>query len=913
MRTLSGTLTAAQQSDSATPYVQVDVLLDPGGYRYTTKDRLYNIEHTEEPYGGQANIQLKNHDQSLSGKDFKGWRVEIGYGYHTASGDEYSLAAPLWVIGHHDISLSGVLITELVCVDIWQKMSWAVMGADPDTGRPEYAAGWEADTTIRQIIDQLLTSLDPPLSPVTVEVNDGIIDTYKPFYVTQINTPVRKVLRDILLLTKSGMRMTYQGMKIRYMVPGAPPGYTYDTAHAFLSEARQKGLVLPNWIICVDHLPTEEGDAEQYIGTAKNLESIARIGAYPIVKAPPDSAGIASNAEAQTMAESILNQIEAEVAQGRMVVPHNCGQELYDVIQVQDSRAGVTFAGRVGGLIHRYDCGESATSNEDIGFHTYSLEIRLGGLVEQLTTTDPDRLISDLWDLSKIHDWPFGQPGALTPGTSAMPPAYQNWHTDVVFYPGDYSGQNKHNAVHWSAGTVFWPDGRKLAINAGQVTNISAMIYIYWDLKSPAPSVLKTTYNLDDVIGPYKGLMASVIPVPVGGIALIYAPGGSELGGIPTAVVVTPAIAEAAVTSAKIADGAVVNTKVAQACIDSGKLANLSVTTDKMANAIVTHDKMAAMAIDHENIRASAIYGNVVAAGAIATGHLAAGAISADKIAANAVVADKIAANQVLTHHIAANAVTAGKIVAAAIQSWHISVLSLSAINANLGTVTAGRIVGQTAYGWGIIMQGGMFLYNRYGNQQWGWFGDFGGGICEFASAPGIPLAISSAGGYLRIYASGKHVIVGWPDHWGPLSDGESHWYFRTKNTWGTGPRDHAFAPTDDHHGKIGNAYARWMHGYFDTIYVTFPPWQGHDDVELVKKVKSLRVKNGDGVETHIIDHKSLPPEVLSPTKEVADDGEHEVGDDDVSVDLGSMASLTLGAVQQLITRIEAIERRLGI
>jgi hypothetical protein len=50
---------------------------------------------------------------------------------------------------------------------------------------------------------------------------------------------------------------------------------------------------------------------------------------------------IGSVAEAQQRGEVILRQSEIESVDGSILVPVNCGQQLYDVIDVTDGRAGL--------------------------------------------------------------------------------------------------------------------------------------------------------------------------------------------------------------------------------------------------------------------------------------------------------------------------------------------------------------------------------------------------------------------------------------------------------------------------------------------------------------------------------------------------------------------------------------------
>jgi len=124
MRTLSGSLTAAQQSP-AIPYVGVNLVkAGSGTYTFTTADatnRIWSIQHVESIWGSTSRtiIRLQNHDQYFSAKDLRGYKVYCWFGYVTGGGNEYSETAEQWVEDQREVSEEGVLLTELVCVDIW--------------------------------------------------------------------------------------------------------------------------------------------------------------------------------------------------------------------------------------------------------------------------------------------------------------------------------------------------------------------------------------------------------------------------------------------------------------------------------------------------------------------------------------------------------------------------------------------------------------------------------------------------------------------------------------------------------------------------------------------------------------------------------------------------------------------------
>jgi hypothetical protein len=106
------------------------------------------------------------------------------------------------------------------------------------------------------------------------------------------------------------------------------------------------------------------------------------------------------------------------------------------------------------------------------------------------------------------------------------------------------------------------------------------------------------------------------------------------------------------------------------------------ITTTQITDGAIQTAKLAANAVTANEIAANAITAGKIATDAVTAGTIAAGAISADKLAANSVIAGKIAAGAVSATTIAAGAVSADKI----------SVTNLSAISANLGTITGGSL-----------------------------------------------------------------------------------------------------------------------------------------------------------------------------------------------------------------------------
>jgi hypothetical protein len=127
---------------------------------------------------------------------------------------------------------------------------------------------------------------------------------------------------------------------------------------------------------------------------------------------------------------------------------------------------------------------------------------------------------------------------------------------------------------------------------------------------------------------------------------------------------------------------AAVNTSDLSGTITSTQIADNSISTPKLQANSVTAAQIAANSVQAGDIAANAVTAGTIAAGAVSTTELAAGAITSAKIAAGTIVSSNIAALTITGANIAAGTISVDKL----------NVNQLSAITANLGTVTAGSI-----------------------------------------------------------------------------------------------------------------------------------------------------------------------------------------------------------------------------
>jgi len=226
--------------------------------------------------------------------------------------------------------------------------------------------------------------------------------------------------------------------------------------------------------------------------------------------------------------------------------------------------------------------------------------------------------------------------GSITPAKGDI--SIQGWQHNMDFSASD------NDTVAWGAGVVTISAGSTYNIDAGNTGNMAATTYIYLDINTSI-TVLQITTTPSTAVGNGKILIAVAKNQVAGKNAIFQVLGGNALGSSPK---------------------------------------------------LLTADDIVSNTITANEIAANTITAGEIAAGAINTDELAANAVTAGKIFANTITANEIAANTITANEIVANTITANEIAANTITANEMNVAILSAISADIGTVTAGTIRGTT-------------------------------------------------------------------------------------------------------------------------------------------------------------------------------------------------------------------------
>ena len=452
MRTLSDPLKAEQRDANVNPYIQV-VLTPPGaGTVITIKTsdaipRIRKIESTEGLWGstGQTTITLRNSDQYFSGKDLRGYKVEIGWGAITTS-EEYSEQAPLWVFNQREDSEPGVLYTILECVDIWwrlaqlkvigggTKVSGTISGAftlleavtnggqGGGTGTASHVIVIGDDyliltgTTGTFLTGDVLTGASSGKTiTLTSDGQSGGVGAAPQFDGTQqIHDIIAALIADIAdldddtagadarihdtpeyqadnldpilgiirrLIEMTNSALRYGNDEDMHLKYLDPAPGAYDYEY---DSAHSFLVDIRDQRLTIPNkiFIIDSIPDYTYWAVANDTASQTAIGVITQVFEAPD---LASNAEAQNRANAMLVRIQQESVQGRVVAPMNCGQEILDYISITDTRAGITTIGRIGLIIRTFEPG------------VYKIECRLGGILDFLDISSPQAFMQSLY------------------------------------------------------------------------------------------------------------------------------------------------------------------------------------------------------------------------------------------------------------------------------------------------------------------------------------------------------------------------------------------------------------------------------------------------------------------------------------------------------------------------------------
>lgn len=428
MKDIDNIVIAQMYSRFANTLVKVEISKDTDSV-FITQDKIIELEHTEKPYSDTAKIVVDNSTQFFYAGQINGLDVTIHYGYDTPKGEYYYATVPLKITQVTNDSVQGELRTTieakgyfdilkmesakepftatsssgLTIYDLFVHMCAATAPYVSRKASTAYEVGeWvtindngyayrctTAGTTDSGEVSDPTTTLGETVSDGTVTWTceygsrpfavyvDGewICETITATYENNTDTLFythtpssefeldesssrRAALSGLLALCSSEVRvqddwsifvftpfMGEDDVQFEYEL-GELPFYTFR---------QRKGLLNPNKII----VKTPDDYATQYVGSATDYSYYQ----YPFTRVY--RVAVSSDAEAEEMAEVMLEHVREMSRISVVSVPLNPALELHDNVKVIDERAGIEEIGNIKYIHREYD-GE--TLNFSIGF-----------------------------------------------------------------------------------------------------------------------------------------------------------------------------------------------------------------------------------------------------------------------------------------------------------------------------------------------------------------------------------------------------------------------------------------------------------------------------------------------------------------------------------------------------------------
>jgi len=266
------------------------------------------------------------------------------------SGDEYSRAARLYV--QHQEFISSEMLCRLYMTGIPNDL-------EQDLAEVEYNQASTDTNTPKDLISAILAATHASYTnytayTVTYDSEDSLIDTFVPADLFAVLINDNRLDKTKELLNYTGCKMRPEDDGAIHILDPVTTGTTYDyeyrlavaTYHTFLSKALRFSFVNPNKVIVKSPVDQE---GTHYSGSATSAASYAK---NP--KTVTIYRRVASNAEAAAIAAAKIESYALVTEAGSVVVPMNCGQEIWDYVKLTDGREEDDFTGNVQRIVWDY-------------------------------------------------------------------------------------------------------------------------------------------------------------------------------------------------------------------------------------------------------------------------------------------------------------------------------------------------------------------------------------------------------------------------------------------------------------------------------------------------------------------------------------------------------------------------------
>lgn len=295
---------------------------------------VLSVRQETRPGGGGLTVELRNDsgqyaspgEGSLSVLDI-GCQLDFGPGYVTSQGNEFSSGLAYWLEALEHISHGGKASVVLHAPDGWRLVEgW----------RARHQFRWNKDSDEMSVKDILGFVLARVGLRLEAQSQSSVITGYYPDFTIHPDNRGDDIVRRLLSFVPDILFIEGNNVCIVNPQSSDISVYAYGQDHTILEGRYRHGAWGFNRVRVEGFNPV---GGTAIIVDSFSWDQIARLHDRLTLV---DDRNIDTIARAEERGDAYLREAEMESVEGRIRVPVNCGQQLYDVIDITDTRAGLS-------------------------------------------------------------------------------------------------------------------------------------------------------------------------------------------------------------------------------------------------------------------------------------------------------------------------------------------------------------------------------------------------------------------------------------------------------------------------------------------------------------------------------------------------------------------------------------------
>jgi len=297
-------------------------------------DDVLSVRQENRENRGRLVVELRNDDgryASPGSGDLLvldiGCQLAFSPGYRTSDGNESSPGQVFTLDAYEHTSSGGKATLVLHASDAWNLIeNWRA--------RHQFRWNKEADEmTVKDILAFVLARVGLKLE---VKSQSSVITGYYPDFTINPSDRGDSVISKLLTFVPDVLFVEGDKAYVVNPQPSDSSVYSYGTDHAIFEGGYRLGAWEYNRIEVEGYAPVSE---EAIIVNSFDWDEINRV--YDRLRQLHDR-NLDTVAKAQARGEAYLRGAEIQSGGGIITIPVNCGQQLYDVVAITDSRAGLS-------------------------------------------------------------------------------------------------------------------------------------------------------------------------------------------------------------------------------------------------------------------------------------------------------------------------------------------------------------------------------------------------------------------------------------------------------------------------------------------------------------------------------------------------------------------------------------------